>query len=509
MLRELAAAAALAAVLGAAARVCAAPAPPLSPLRPYTPAQRASLNALIDRLAVQPALRSARVGVSIVQATTGAVIAARDADKEFAPASNFKLLVAAAALAYIGPRHRFTTQLFARGALDGGVLDGDLLLVGGGDPVLDRSDLRSAVAAVAAHGIQTVTGSVIVDDSYFDRQRYGSGWAWDDLPYYYQPPIQALAIEEGTVDISVAPASAAGQPASAQIETDGGTMTVVSRAVTSPAGGLDDADCFRSPGSTQISIIGHVPAGAKPEVFKCAVDDTAAFAAGTLRDLLRQSGIAVGSDPRGPVPDDGPLDIEDRSPLAGPVASRYPDAALVWSHDSPSVADLIKKMMPPSDNFIAEHFFKALPAAALHQRGSFDGGTDVERKFIAGLGLDPNSIDNGDGSGLSQGDRITPHDLTAILRWEWNGPYRDAYVFALGRPGIDGTVKHHLVGSDAVGRVWAKDGYIWHVATFSGYAFTKHHGLAVFSIMMNDAIGSLKPSHAAQDAIVRTLVDLP
>src|SRR4029077_14712831 len=213
-------------------------------------------------------------------------------------------------------------------------------------------------------------------------------------------------------------------------------------------------------------------------------------------DLLRLGGIAVGTDARGPVPDGGPLDIEDRSPLAGPVALRYPDAALVWSHDSPAVSDLIKKMMPPSDNFIAEHLFKSLPTAALHQRGSFDGGADVERKFIASLGLDPNSIDNGDGSGLSQGDRITPRDLTTILRREWQGPYRAAYVYALGRPGIDGTVKPHLVGSDAVGRVWAKDGYIWHVSTFSGYAFTKHHGLAVFSIMINDPIGSPNTHHA-------------
>jgi D-alanyl-D-alanine carboxypeptidase/D-alanyl-D-alanine-endopeptidase (penicillin-binding protein 4) len=166
-------------------------------------------------------------------------------------------------------------------------------------------------------------------------------------------------------------------------------------------------------------------------------------------------------------------------------------------------------MMPPSDNFIAEHLFKAFPTAALHQRGSFDGGAEVERRFIASLGLDPKSIDNGDGSGLSQGDRITPRDITTILRWEWQGPYRDTYVYALGRPGISGTVRRHLLGTDAVGRVWAKDGYIWHVSTFSGYAFTKHHGLVVFSIMMNDAIGSLAPFHAAQDEIVRTLVDLP
>ncbi|HEY5095628.1 MAG TPA: D-alanyl-D-alanine carboxypeptidase/D-alanyl-D-alanine-endopeptidase [Candidatus Eremiobacteraceae bacterium] len=509
MCRKFAISAALGAMLCFPVHVAAAPAPPISPSHPFTSAQIASMHSLIDRLAATTPLRRARIGVSIVQASTGRVLASREPDGEFAPASNFKLLDAASALAYLGPRYRFRTQLFARGAVDQGVLDGDLVFVGGGDPVLTRNDLRAAAMAVAAHGIQTITGSVVVDESFFDRQRYGSGWAWDDFPYYYQPPVQALAVEEGTADVTVTPGKSAGEPVAAQIEASGGAMTVVSHAITSPAHGLDDADCFRSPGATQIQIIGHVPVDAKPDVYKCAVDDSAAFAVGALRDLLQLAGVAVGSTPRGAAPDDGPLDIEDRGPLPASATSRYPDAALVWSHESPTVAALITTMMPPSDNFIAEHLFKALPTAAFHQRGSFDGGADVERKFIASLGLDPASIDNGDGSGLSEGDRITPRDITTILRWEWQGPYRDLYVYSLGRPGIDGTVRRHLVGTDSVGRVWAKDGYIWHVSTFSGYAFTRHHGLVVFSIMMNDADGPLAPSHAAQDVIVRTLVDLP
>ena len=509
MFRKVVAAAAFVAVSLAHSAADAVPAPPVSPSHPYSAAQIASFRAYVDRLAGLPPLKTARIGVSVVQAETGQVLAARDADNEFAPASNFKLLDAATALAYLGPQHRFVTQLFARGALDQGVLDGDLILVGGGDPVLARSDLRDAAAAVAAHGIQSITGTVLVDESFFDLQRYAGGWAWDDFPYYYQPPIESLAIEEGTADIAVAPGRSAGQPVTAAIEADGGAMTVVSRAITTPARGLNDADCFRSPGATQIEIIGHMPADAKPDVYRCAVDDTASFAAGSFRDMLRQSGVAIGSAPRGSVPDGGQIDIEDQSPLPGPAAARYPDATLIWSHASPTVAGLVKMMMPPSDNFVAEHLYKALPTAALRQRGSFDGGAQVERKFIASLGLNPASIDNGDGSGLSQGDRITPRDLTTILRWEWRGPYRDQYVYALGRPGIDGTVSRHLVGTDAVGRVWAKDGYIWHVSTFSGYAFTKHHGLVVFSIMMNDAVGPIDPFKAAQDAIVRTLVDLP
>jgi len=139
----------------------------------------------------------------------------------------------------------------------------------------------------------------------------------------------------------------------------------------------------------------------------------------------------------------------------------------------------------------------------------YDGGAAVERKFIASLGLDPNSIDNGDGSGLTQGDRITPHDLATLLQWETRSSNGHAFISALAVAGVNGTVRHHLLGSDAVGRVRAKDGYIWHVSTFSGYARTKHHGLIVFSVMFNDADGRRKPFLAAEDKIVETIVDWP
>jgi D-alanyl-D-alanine carboxypeptidase/D-alanyl-D-alanine-endopeptidase (penicillin-binding protein 4) len=360
---------------------------------------------------------------------------------------------------------------------------------------------------VASAGIASVAGTVLIDDTMFDEQRYGSGWAWDDFPYYYQPPIQALSVEEGLAQVTVFPGHAAGDPVAATIEPNGDVMTVSSSAITSATRGLNDVDCFRSPGSTNIVIVGHYPAGSKKFTFGCAVDDAAAYAAGTFSQLLSDAGITLGAKAAGPPLPAGARDIEDATPPA-PFAPP-PDWTLLWSHDSPTVAALIARMMPPSDNFIAEHLFKMLPVAALHQRGTFDGGAAVEQKFLASLGLDPTSLTNGDGSGLSQGDRITPRDLAALLLWETRSSTRHAFVGALARAGINGTVRHHLLGSDAVGRVRAKDGYIWHVSTFSGYANTKRHGLVVFSIMFNDANGPLKPFLAAEDKIVETIVDWP
>lgn len=473
--------------------------------RAPTSANIAALRRVVQVIDSTHPMNTATLGISVVEADSGKTLFEQDANKEFAPASNFKLVDAAAALAYLGPNFRFHTELLARGAVTDGVLAGDLIVRGGADPILSRADLSRAVQAVAATGITRVTGTVLVDDTILDEQRYGGGWAWDDFPYYYQPPIQALSVDEGLANVTVIPGSTRGDPVRATIEPNGGTMTVTSVATTSPRAGVNDIDCFRSPGSTQIVIVGHYPVGSKTFTFGCAVDDAAAYAGGTLLQLLEDARIAVGKTPVGPPPAAGQRDIEDAVPAVQATFS----GTLLWTHDSVPLTAVIARMMPPSDNFIAEHLFKMLPVAALHQRGTFDGGAAVERNFLRSLGLDPDSIDNGDGSGLSQGDRITPHDLTTILEWETRSRNGSSFIDALALAGVNGTVRHHLLGSDAVGRVRAKDGYIWHVSTFSGYARTKHHGLIVFSVMFNDANGKLKPFLRAEDKIVETIVDWP
>jgi len=467
------------------------------------------LEQTVTHVANSYPMRTAQLGVVIEEANSGRRLILRQAGREFAPASNFKLLDAAAALSYLGANFRFSTSLLARGSISGGILNGDLILVGGGDPILTRNDLRAASAVVKKAGIVKVVGTLLVDDSLFDGQRYGSGWAWDDMPYYYQPPIQALAVDEGTVGVNVTPGDRVGAAVSASLERDPGSMSVVSMALTSKDKNTDDVDCFRSPGSKTIEIVGHVPLSKQTSSFRCAVEDSSDDAAAVLTQALSDVGISVGAAALGEPPKNIELDISDSGPLPPALPLRYPGATVLWAHDSPSVAELLRRMLPASDNFIAEHLFKMLPVAAFGKRGSFDGGASVERLFIGSLGLDPRSLDGGDGSGLSQGDRITPLDLAEILRWETRSRSGAVLISALARAGIDGTVRHHLKGSDAVGRVLAKDGYIWHVSTFSGYALSKHHGLMIFSIMFNDVNGPLRPIYNAEDEIVKAAVNMP
>src|SRR6202043_2489853 len=119
-------------------------------------------------------------------------------------------------------------------------------------------------------------------------------------------------------------------------------------AMTSKRGGLNDVDCFRSPGSTRIVIVGHYPAGSKPTTFGCAVDDAAAYTAGMLTQLLGDDKIPVGNVPIGPALPAGDRDIEEPAPVVPvPIAG-----VTLWTHESPPLTKMIARMMPPSDNFI-------------------------------------------------------------------------------------------------------------------------------------------------------------
>jgi serine-type D-Ala-D-Ala carboxypeptidase/endopeptidase (penicillin-binding protein 4) len=131
--------------------------------------------------------------VRVVSLDRGDVLYERNPDLSLNPASNMKLLTSATALAKLGPGYRFTTRVLAAGKRSAaGVLTGDLVLQGGGDPVLETAHLETLAEAVKTAGILKVTGSLRVDDYRYDDERLGTGWNSDDEPFYYSAQISAL-----------------------------------------------------------------------------------------------------------------------------------------------------------------------------------------------------------------------------------------------------------------------------------------------------------------------------
>lgn len=147
------------------------------------------------------ALAGAHTGLYAIDARTGTTLYARNVDDDFTPASNVKLITGSAALVRLGRDFRFRTTVFATALPHDGVIDGDLILQGGGDVLLRTSDLAEAAAALADRGVRVVHGAIRADASFFDAKRYGDGWVIDDLTYAYAAPISALSLEDNVVHI--------------------------------------------------------------------------------------------------------------------------------------------------------------------------------------------------------------------------------------------------------------------------------------------------------------------
>lgn len=165
---------------------------------------RRPIVAAVERLAAAADAIGGRVGVAVVDAADGSSVARHAAAQGFLPASNTKLLTAVVALATLGPGHRFATELRRTGEVHDGVLHGDLVLRGFGDPTLGTPasgdpGLRRFVEAVRAAGIRGIDGAVVGDDAWLGDEHRGRGWQWDHLREDFAAPFGALCCG-GNVD---------------------------------------------------------------------------------------------------------------------------------------------------------------------------------------------------------------------------------------------------------------------------------------------------------------------
>lgn len=428
----------------------------------------ATLQQRIDAALAAPALRGAHIGVLAVDAATGTTLYAHDADGDFTPASCFKLLVGSAALATLGPNFRYTTTVATDTA-------GNVYLRGGGDALLSAKDLQDAASALAMSGVTRV-GNVIADTSHFGGARYGAGWAIDDLPYSYQPPISALEIDDGVLDVHALPGPAPGAPVRIAVEPPESGVAIDDEMTTGPRGSPDTTDIVRPWNDPQtIVLTGSYPLGA-PESgnFAPSLPDPPMTAATLFAGDLRSYGIAVGGSVQ--------------------MGRMPPNVTVRWSHPSPALPALLARMWQPSDNLMAELLLRELGVARSGEPGTPEHGIAVERTYLQGLGIDPATLSVHDGSGLSTYDRLAPKAAVTILLSDWNGPYRNVMQNALPLAGVRGTLKDAFLGTPLAARVLAKTGTLTHAHTIAGYLLAPSGRTVVFAIFLNDEVADDTPA---------------
>ncbi|MBK8980339.1 MAG: D-alanyl-D-alanine carboxypeptidase/D-alanyl-D-alanine-endopeptidase [Planctomycetes bacterium] len=461
-----------------------------------------SLQAALAALRSCDALAGARVGVLARALDDGRTLCEHDADAGFMTASNMKLVTAAVALRTLGPEFRFTTSLVAAGPIANGVLHGDLVLVGQGDPTFGghgegddpaASLGRMVDSMVAAHGITAIRGDVLGDDDCQPDELMGEGWAWGYQGADYAAQVSGLCFAENCATV-VVDAGAPGRPPAAALIPATGYLSLALRATTVPPGAPTRLWVERDRASRSIVVGGSVPAGAGPWRERVSVENPTTYAATVLLETLRARGIDVSGVA---------LDRDERP--ARP--ERYGDELVLATHRSAPLREIVAALLKVSQNLYAEQLVRA---AARQARGS--GGMLVAsahaKSVLAELGVDPRGMRIADGSGLSRLNLVQPRQLVALLAaLDGDARLREDFVAGLPLAGVDGTLARRFRDTPAAGRVRAKTGYISSVVALSGFVAPTDAAQrgTVFSILVN---GFTSPTADVQRAVDSFVVEL-
>lgn len=466
-----------------------------------------SLSRRLDRRLDAPPLDRTLWGVSVAD-EKGKQLYGRNEGRLFAPASNTKLVVSAVAAALLPGDFRVRTSVYASAPVVNGVLTGDLVLYGRGDPTLGRrcyatdtlaegacdrdafTRLRALADTLRRRGLREVRGDLVGDGSYFEPTMVHPGWEVFDLNWWYAAPVSGLGFNDNSVDFTWAPGPAVGAPGRITLWPEIGEVVFENRTVTMPPGtGSDVGDrFFRTPGTARVWAEGQVALDHPPRTVSFAVSDPNLYAARALRAALQEAGIAIAG-----------TTLSTTDSLRYRQARATPPLAEV---ESRPLRDWIFPILNTSQNLFAETLLKQL-GRQFGMAGSWQEGIAVERRFlIDSVGIDSTQFSLHDGSGLSRANLVTPHAFVQLLRFIRRHPAWPTFAAGLPQAGGVGTLRTRFVGTPLAGRVRAKTGTIPVVSTLSGYIERPDGKVLTFSVQANHHALPVRQIRAAIDGVV-------
>ncbi len=400
----------------ATAQAASVTGPPLVEAGRQLPEVRSDLTPPLERLqrridavvaSMAPSLEGAEVSVA-VRDDEGRRVYDRGEGQRLLPASTMKSVTAATVLSTLGPTHRFTTTVAAAGEVVDGVVEGDLVIRGGGDPALTTDDYRTHVYpsrpatsiedladAVVSQGITTVTGRVVADGSGWSNADVAAGWRRSYLDDQNARHITRLTVDAGlTVDVDI--------PADEPVQVE--------------------LHAARDPVQTTASV----------------------FAA-----RLAERGVSV----RG-----------GTATTRLPMATSDPLAAV----QSPPVSELLAFTMQRSDNHLADTLLLAASYAATGD-GSWAAANRTVPAVLDALGIPSAGVQVADGSGLSRLDRVSAAQLADLDVAMMAGPNASVWADSLAVAGQTGTLRGRLRGTPADGRFLGKTGTLDDVKAVAGH----------------------------------------
>jgi serine-type D-Ala-D-Ala carboxypeptidase/endopeptidase (penicillin-binding protein 4) len=441
---------------------------------PPSPDSKLPLSETLDPILKDPAYKGIIYGVAVRSVNTGETLYNENAKGLMTPASNTKLFTSAAVLEALGSDTRYETRLYRTGPVEQGVLKGDLVLQGTGDPtwategslqVQEGPTLERVVKDIQKAGIRRIEGNLVADTSAFSDAVYGKGWAWDNENDYYQSQITALTMNRGTVRFDYLPGEKPGDPIQLNLTPETNYVRVVNEGTTGTAGSKNTLRIQRDRGSNTIRLTGSIPLDFKGDYTRVPVENPHLYVMTVLKEKLEKEGVI----------------FADSSRVTSNTLPRGSEPMAVYT--SPPLAEIVSYLNKNSDNFYAEMLLKTAGFRKGNE-GTTAAGLRVVEQQLKKMGLtSPYRME--DGSGLTRYTLFSPEQLvtllTAMTKQKEFAPFYDSLPVA----GEDGTLKNRMKNTAAQGNLRGKTGSLTHVSSLSGYVTTRDGERLAYAIVMN------------------------
>ena len=397
------------------------------------------LTAAYSKFLSDPVFKHATVSFYVINNATGKSIVDQNSETGLAPASSLKVVTSAAAYALLGRNYKYNTTLSYTGRIEKGILNGDLIITGSGDPTLgswrypssnEKNVIGEFMKAISQQGINEITGNVLVDEGLWTGEITPNGWIWQDIGNYYGAGARTLNWRENQYDLFLG----SGNTINSSVEITGTIPEYVAGlhlkpvAIAAAKGSGDNAYIYQPLNDSYGFIRGTIPAGEKSFKISGAMPNGAEQLAITLEASLKKStpeivGAAYPSGKKG---------------IAGTI---------FHTHVSPSLDSISYWFLNKSINLYGEALLKTMGLQEA-QSGETSSGVTVVKNFWKKMGIDSDALNIQDGSGLSPGNRVTATSLVQVLQYakkqDWFISYLEGFPIINGLKMKSGTINGAL-----------------------------------------------------------------
>jgi serine-type D-Ala-D-Ala carboxypeptidase/endopeptidase (penicillin-binding protein 4) len=446
-------------------------------------AHHPTLARAIESVLSEPDMRRTTVGIHVEDVSDGTVLYSLNADRLMNPASNAKLLTAAAVLDVLGPSHTIVTDL--RTDERNGSSIRNLYVKGGGEAFLLYRDVLSWASELKQQGVTSIDGDLIIDDEVFLGGSLPPGFDQRPSDAAWRPMIGALSVNFNAVGVRVEPGDTVGELAGVRLDPPNSHVRVTNRART-VRGSLASAHVeARAEGDgTRVIVTGTIGVNADSVTHRRRIDNPSAFAGSVIVDALELMGIEFGGAVRSG---------------AMPAGTER-----LHRHESQPMIAALSAMNKWSQNFIAEQLLRLLGIEG-DEPSTWEHARLRATEALMRNGMNGEGFTVFNGSGLYDGNEVTPRQLVSLLREMRHHRYAAEFLSSLAIAGIDGTLRHRLDDDVTRDNLRGKTGTLRDVCALSGYVQTVGGRTVAFSILFNDPPRQAWNYRSQQDEIARAI----